>query len=930
MARRAHNDGIVSAQQARAMNAHMKTTATETSTPPGAPWAATGKKILAGFGVSLERGLDARGVAQNRKRHGPNQLRQARRRKSWHILLDQFASLMVALLAVAAAIAYLTVNWVDGTAIVAVILINAAIGFTSELKAVRSMEALYRLGQTRTRVRRDGRILEIPAVELVPGDIVAIEAGDMITADVRLISASKLQADESALTGESLAVNKAPDPLPADTILAERRNMLFKGTAVTRGSGEGVVVATGLDSELGKISSLVLETDSSDTPLEKQLEHLSWRLVWITLALTVALAATGIAAGRDIVLMLQTAIALAVATVPEGLPVVATIALARGMWRMARRNALVNRLSAVETLGATGVICTDKTGTLTENRMTVTRLLLPAGEFEVTSGDGFMRQGNPVDPAQDASLMAALEVCVLCNNAELDTNRNGSTGRHVGDPMETALLAAGRKAGLERAALLAAQPEVGEEAFDSQTKMMATFHRHNEHFRIAVKGAPEAVLSACFEFLSADGKQALDAGEKQFWLDRNQEMARDGLRVLALATRQADSIDVEPYGKLLFLGLVGLTDPPRAEVRDAIEECRSAGIKVVMVTGDQPATAHHVARAVGLADVPANGIILGEELEPSGGLTPSARERILAASIFARVSPKQKLDLVEVHQMNGVVVAMTGDGVNDAPALKKADIGIAMGLRGTQVAREAADMVLKDNAFSSIVAAVRQGRIIFDDIRKFVLYLLSCNVSEIMVVASATLVNAPLPLLPLQILFLNLVTDVFPAMALGIGPGDPNIMRRAPRPASEPILTQRHWIAVAGYGALIALSVLAAFALAFRLGHPEQEAVTISFLTLAFAQLWHVFNMRQAGSGLLINDITRNLYVWGALVLCLALFALALYLPLLAGLLQLTAPDAGGWAIILGFSLTPFLLGQLYLAAASVHSKTSPDHTAHS
>ncbi|MDP3687815.1 MAG: HAD-IC family P-type ATPase [Sulfurimicrobium sp.] len=895
------------------MNAHKNTTTTESPSPTAPPWATDGAKILAGIGVSLERGLDAHAVARNRKRFGPNQLRQARRRNAWHILLDQFASLMVALLAVAALIAYLTMDWVDGTAIVAVILINAAIGFTSELKAVRSMEALYRLGQTRTRVRRAGRIIEIPAVELVPGDIVAIEAGDMITADVRLISASRLQADESALTGESLAVNKAIDPLPDQTILAERRNMLFKGTAVTLGSAEGVVVATGLDSELGKISSLVLETDSSDTPLEKQLEHLSWRLVWITLALTAALAATGIAAGHDIVLMLQTAIALAVATVPEGLPVVATIALARGMWRMARRNALVNRLSAVETLGATGIICTDKTGTLTENRMTVTRLILPAGELDVSGENGFLRAGKAFDPALDAAFRAAIEVCVLCNNAELDTDRNEKTGKHVGDPMETALLALGRKAGLERAALLAEQEEVREEAFDPQTKMMATFHRHNGQLGIAVKGAPEAVLSACSAFLSADGEERLDAGKKQFWLDQNQKMAGEGLRVLVLATRQADSIDTLPYSKLTFLGLVGLTDPPRAEVRAAIEECRSAGIRVVMFTGDQPATARHVARAVGLADTAADEIILGEELEPAGRLTPAAQARILAASIFARVSPKQKLDLVEIHQNNGMVVAMTGDGVNDAPALKKADIGVAMGLRGTQVAREAADMVLKDDAFSSIVTAVRQGRIIFDNIRKFVLYLLSCNVSEILVVAGATLVNAPLPLLPLQILFLNLVTDVFPAMALGVGPGDPNIMRRPPRPASEPILARRHWIAVASYGVLIALSVLAAFALAFRLGYTQQEAVTLSFLTLAFAQLWHVFNMRRAGSGMLVNDITRNPYVWGALALCIALFALALYLPVLAGLLQLTPPDTTGWAIILGFSLIPLFLGQFYL-----------------
>jgi len=884
------------------------------------PWSASAQEVLRALEVDPAQGIATSQVKPRRARWGPNQLQRTKQRSAWRILLDQLVSPMVALLAAAALVGFVLVDWVEGTAIVAVIAINTVIGFVTELRAVTSMQALYRLARVDARVRRDGRVQKISAAELVPGDIVILEAGDMVSADLRVTAASRLQSNESALTGESVPIEKSADALAADTPLAERTAMLYKGTAIMRGAGEGVVVATGLATELGRITALVRDTEAGTTPLERRLERLGRRLIWVTLALAVLLFGIGMAAGREFAKMLETAIALAVATVPEGLPVVATIALARGMWRMAQHNALINRLSAVESLGATGVICTDKTGTLTENRMHVARLSLPDGDFDVDVGQGrFTRDGAPADPCADASLREAIEVAVLCNDAQLPDSPLVEDGGDdaapvVGDPMEVALLAAGAAAGIRRGDLLAVEPELREEAFDPQTRMMATFHRGERPCRVAVKGAPEAVIGACARQRAADGHdQAFGDDDKRRWLERNEALAADGLRVLGLATREVDDEQAEPYRDLVFLGLVGLVDPPRGDVKDAVMQCRSAGIEVVMVTGDQPATAGYVARAVGLVEDRDATVLAGEHIRPPDDCSADELARLRAARVFARVSPEQKLDLIAIHQAAGNVVAMTGDGVNDAPALKKADIGVAMGRRGTQVAREAADMVLTDDALGTIVVAVRQGRIIFENIRKFVVYLLSCNVSEVLVVALATMASAPLPILPLQILFLNLVTDVFPALALGVGPGDPGIMRQRPRAADAPILERAHWTAIAAYGALITAATLAAFALALGwLALEGAAAVTVSFLTLALAQLWHVFNMRSAGSGLLANDITGNAWVWIALLFCLLLLAAAVYVPSLAGVLGLVAPDARSWAVVLGCSLAPLILGQLF------------------
>src|SRR5882724_4023782 len=690
--------------------------------------------------------------------------------------------------------------------------------------------------------------------------------------------------------------------------LAERANLLFRGTAVVRCSGEGVVVATGMATEVGRIASLVAADGQEETPLEARLDRLGRTLAWVALGIAAVTAVAGILAGRGVFLMIETGIALAVAAIPEGLPIVATLALARGVYRMAKNNALVNRLAAVETLGAVTVLCTDKTGTLTENRMTLTRLAVDGQEIDLASGPA------PGSPGGRAA-RAVLEVGVLCSNAELPPPGNGEE-EGIGDPLELALLAAGRRLGLERGPLLADFPEVREEAFDSATKRMATIHRRGERgesFRVAVKGAPEEVLAVCSTVLGEAGPRPLTMADRQRWEEVNRRLGAQGYRMLALAGKDAANPDEPPYENLTLLAVAAVADPPRPGIGAAVASCRAAGIEAVLVTGDQEATARAVALAVGLIDRPDAPAVSGRDLR-SLLADPDAtrvRQRLLDTRIFARVEPEQKLDLIALHQGAGGVVAMTGDGVNDAPALRRADIGIAMGRRGSQVAREAADVVLKDDSFATLVFAVRQGRVIFDNIRRFVLYLLGCNLSELLVVASAGVIAVPLPILPLQLLFLNLVTDVFPALALGMGEGDAAVMARPPRDPKEPLLAGRHWRRVVADGALLAAGVWGALWLALvhlRLG--EEQAVTITFLTLAAAQLWHVFNQRQRGSALFRNEITRNPYVWGALALCAGLLVLAVYFPPFAALLKLRDPGLAGWAVVLAMSLAPLVVGQ--------------------
>jgi Ca2+-transporting ATPase len=884
------------------------------------PWTRAAEDVAEAAGVSTKTGLSSAEVKKRRRRYGSNRLRARKRKSAWGILVDQIKNLIILLLAVATALSFLFGQWLEGIAIVVAIVLNVAIGFFTELRATRSMEALHSITRVTAKVRRNDNMEEIEASQLVPGDLVLVEAGDIVTADLRLVEASKLRADESALTGESAPVGKETEPLQEETPLAERKNMLYKGTAVTAGSGQGIVVATGLHTELGRISELAQEAEEETSPLEKRLARLGYRLIWITLAVAVLVVGAGVLAGQELFLIMETAIALAVAAIPEGLPIVATIALARGMWRMADHNALMNRLSAVETLGATNVICADKTGTLTENRMTLQRVSMRAdGSKTIEIHDEETNESLPLDEGgrestEDGSFREILEVGVLCNNASLPKDTPDKAQR-VGDPLEVALLTAGAKAGLHRDELLEAWPEVREEAFDPQKMMMATYHENKEGFRVAVKGSPETVLHASSRIRKNGGHEEMTENMRQEWLELNEKMAEQGLRMLAVATKSVEQKEAYPYEDLTFLGLLGLLDPPREDVADAIAACKDAGIRVIMVTGDQPMTAKNIAISTGLVQEEDVGLRHSKDLKSPDALSDEDRKRLRKVNIFVRVTPEQKLDIIALHQKDGDVVAMTGDGVNDAPALKKADIGIAMGQRGTQVAREAADIILKDDAFPTILVAIQQGRAIFDNIRKFILFLLSGNVAEIMIVAFALLVGAPLPILPLQILYLNMIGDVFPALALGVGKGDPSKMARPPRDPEESILTRGHWWAIAGYGLIITGAVLGAFFLALEyLGMETKQAVTVSFLSLAFARLWHVFNMRDRDTRLFYNDVTRNPFVWGALALCSGLLLAAVYTPGLSLALHMVHPEKTGWLLIASMSLVPLVMGQAWKA----------------
>lgn len=853
--------------------------------------AMSGEALLKAFNVNLSKGLSQNEVLIRLEKFGPNKLGKSQKKSSIIILLDQCKSLLTALLAVAALLSFVLGDISEGIAILIVISINISIGYWAESKAQRSMAALREMGRATTKVLRDGMVSTIPDTGLVPGDIIFLESGDIVTADIRLLKSNNLQCDESLLTGESVPIIKGASTLVNASPIHERTNMCFKGTTITRGSSTGVAVATGRKTELGDIALLAESATGASSPLEVRLRSLSEQLLLAVLLLTLIVTLSGVVMGRDLVLMIKTGIALAVAAIPEGLPIVATLALARGMWKLAEQHALIERLSAVETLGSVNIIFSDKTGTLTENRMTVVMLSTPDAPEENTLV-------KPTDIG-----IRALRVCSLCYT--------GNDPHTVSDPMERALLKASKNAGLSTFELEAQLPRISEEAFDPNVRLMATVHQDEDASLYVIKGAPENVLKVASHIALAKGDTFMTSQQKSFWLDHVTDLAKKGLRVLALAEKRRSKPDEYIFHDLVFLGLVGLEDPPRPDAAAAVREAQEAGIRVIMMTGDNAVTGKAIAESVGIAGAIKERVIEGELFEQLHQDLINSKNQILRSSVFARMTPAQKLSLVELHQQEGAVVAMTGDGVNDAPALKKADVGVAMGLRGTDVAKEAAAMILKDDSFASIVQAIEQGRVIFNNIRKFVIYLLSCNLSEVLVVVVCIVSGLPLPLLPLQILFLNLITDVFPALALGFGKGDSDILNRPPRDKSEGILMRKHWYAIIGYALMMTLTVLSAFV--WALDQPNQDehyARSIAFLTLAFGQLWHVFNMRGAKTTVTNNQIVHNLYVWGALALCTILILVSLYWPPISSVLNIISPDQKGWVIIVCASLVPLIVGQ--------------------
>ncbi len=857
------------------------------------------------------RGLDASEAEARLARDGPNVLKAARPRSAWKILLDQLRSLVVLLLFVAAAIAIASGDRLEAIAIAAVLVLNTLLGFVTEIRARRAMEALLRLEAPRAVVLRGGETLEIAARDVVTGDLVRLEPGQSIPADARVIEATDLRVEEAALTGESMPVQKSPQPVPIDAPLPDRTSMVYKGTAVAAGAALALVIGTGMRTELGRIGELVERIPEERTPLERRLDALGRRLVLLVLAVAAVVVGMGLLQGSPLALMLETGIALAIAAVPEGLPAVATIALAVGVRRMARRRALVRRLPSVETLGSVTVICTDKTGTLTAGEMTATTLWLDRRELRI-SGAGyaaegeFLHDGRRVDPREDPIGDVALRIAVLANRAGLEPGPHGARAR--GDPTEAALLVAARKAAVDREAIVDAWPEQGEVPFSSERALMATFNRGPDGALVAhVKGAPGRILDCCDRVLTRDGERPLDPERRREIESRNATMAGHGQRVLALALGPVAEASEAALHGLVFVALVGLADPPAPGVRETIRTLRGAGIRTAMITGDQAATAAAIALDLGLSE-PDDEVLGARELQRLG--EEALSRRIGRVAVFSRVSPEQKLAIVSAYQRRGDIVAMLGDGVNDAAALKKADVGVAMGIRGTDVAKEAAAIVLQDDRFRTIAAAVEEGRVIFDNIRKFVFYLFSCNLAEVLVLLGAGLAGLPLPLTPLQILWLNLVTDTFPALALALEPAEPDVMRRPPRRPDAAILSAGFLRAIAFYAGLITAATLLAFwlAVAGPLADPSR-ALTVSFITLALAQAFHLGNARSHGA-VLGRGALSNRYALGAVALVLLLQLLALYAPPLTAVLDTRPLRWQEWLIVLPLSALPGLVGQ--------------------
>jgi Ca2+-transporting ATPase len=885
-------------------------------------------EVLRALGTDAASGLSNEEAARRLEERGTNELEDRGTRSPWAILWEQFTSTMIVILIVAALASALLGDYEDAIAIAIIVVLNAALGFGQEYRAERAMAALQHLSAPRVKVRREDRVREISARELVPGDVVLLEAGNLVPADGRLLDAANLRVQEAALTGESEPVEKYPATLEEeDTPLGERADMVYSSTVVAIGRGLFVVTETGMATELGKIASMIQTTDREQTPLQRRLNQVGKVLALAALVIVGVVFALGLLRGEDLEVMFLTAVSLAVAAVPEGLPAVVTIALALGAHRMFRRRALIRKLPAVETLGSVTVICSDKTGTLTQNRMTVTVLdvadhTVELGEVRLTDSKPGPDGGTPLSIGDDPTLALLLAGSALCNDALLEDHEEDEFGA-VGDPTEGALVVAAAREGLKKPEIEVALPRVGEVPFDSGRKRMTTVHevvsdsenlealnpvlnaeQGSVSYIAFTKGAVDSLLEISSEVWTGDGQvESLTEGWRERISTANERLAGDGIRVLGVGLRRLHSFDgycERQERNLTFLGIVGMIDPPRSEAKDAVEICKRAGIRPVMITGDHPLTARHIATELGIAED--NRILTERDLAslPGEDLVDLVEE----VPVYARVSPEHKLDIVEALQEKGHIVAMTGDGVNDAPALKKADIGVAMGITGTDVSKEAADMVLTDDNFATIVAAVEQGRVIYDNIRKFIKYLLTSNSAEILVMLVGPFLGLGLPLLPLQILWINLVTDGPPALALSAEPAERGIMRRPPRPPRESVFARGLGRHVVWVGVLMALVSLAT-GLWYSQIAPEIWQ-TMVFTTLTLSQLSHVMAIRSGDESLFRVGLLSNKPLLGAVALTFVLQLLAIYTPFFQRFLETEALPLAHLAIAVALSTIIF------------------------
>ena len=914
------------------------------------------EEALEQLDVSVETGLSSAEAESRLGAYGPNQLKEAPPTTIWQMLWEQFRDFVVMLLIVAAVVSALLGDWVEAAVIMAIVVLNAALGVFQNRRAAEELAALRQLAAPEANVLRDGSRISIPGRELVPGDIVFLEAGNYIPADVRLVETVNLRVDEAPLTGESFPVKKDyRSVFPPDAPTGDQENTAFMGTVVTYGRGQGVVVGTGMTTQIGLIAELLQSVEQEQTPLQKRLDQLGRTLGWAALAVCGLVFLLGWLRGTHPLEMFIIAVSLAIAAVPEGLPAVVTISLALGMREMIKRNALIRRLSSVETLGSATVICSDKTGTLTQNEMTVTRVAAD-GEFIEVTGSGyniqgeFLVDGNPVRLTDYPAILTTLWIGALNNDAVLETKRLSAddvTYRVVGDPTEGSLLVAAAKAGAMPTPLNQAYPRIQEVPFDSDRKRMVTVHtvsdprpedispfyddKQRQWYVVAEKGAPDIVLQQCTHYQNREDKTVpLDDEQRQRILAANDAMTQDALRVLGVAYRVAHSLDSDHDGdfmdedleeNLIFVGLIGMIDPARPEVPPALEKATHAGIRTVMITGDYPNTARAIANDIGLLQED-HDVLTGVDLEALDD--HALQEKVVHTDVFARVSPQHKMRIVQALRANGEVVAMTGDGVNDAPSIKQADIGVAMGITGTDVTKETADMVLTDDNYASIVSAVEQGRVIYSNIRKFVYYLLSCNLAEIAIIFLATLMGLPSPLTAIQLLWLNLITDGAPALALGVEKGDPDIMDRPPRPPSEPIINRRMQIGIA----VQTIAITAITLVAYRIGldtHPGEPEIaeTMAFVALSFSELLRAFTARSETYPILKVGLFKNRAMNWAVVSSLILLLAVVYIPFLQPIFNTAPLTWAQWEYLLPLLLIPALAAELTKVFLSRRTKTS-------
>jgi Ca2+-transporting ATPase len=859
------------------------------------------KQILKELQTS-QAGLSSQEAQARLLKYGPNELKEEKKISRLEIFLNQFKSILVIILIGATIFSAAIGEVLDAAAIIAIVILNAIFGYIQEYKAEKAIEALKKLSSPESVVLRDGRKQTISSRLLVPGDIVILEQGTKVPADLRILEVTDLQIDESVITGESAPVTKKTE-IFKNTVLAERKNMAWMGTVVTYGRGTGIVVETGMKSEMGKIAHTIQEAGEEDTPLQKKLGVFGKKLGLMILSICGIVILAGVLRGEPIFTMIITGIALAVAAIPEGLPAVVTITLALGLQKLSKNNAIIRKLPAVESLGSTTVIASDKTGTLTKNEMTVRKIWYNGITISVT-GEGYNPEGKflvcdkEITPQKDKTLELILRTAALCNNAELETD-NGQY-KIVGDPTEGALIVAVQKAGIS----IKEFPRIKEIPFTSERKMMTTVNTIQRKPMACVKGAPEKILSLCTHSYSNGKLKKLGPGDRRKILDANQSLTKEALRVLAIANKEVGSKEKNIESNLAFLGLVGMIDPPRETVAQDIATCRKAGIKVVMITGDHLNTAVAIAREIKIIDSPEEKALTGEELDKLSG--QQLDDMVEQVRVYARVNPEHKVRIVDAFKKKGHIIAMTGDGVNDAPALKKADIGVAMGINGTDVAKEASDMVLADDNFSSIVAAVKGGRQIYDNIKKFIDYLLSCNLGEVLIVFIAMLIGfrdpatgmVMLPLTAIQLLWINLLTDGLPALALGADPPSKDVMSRPPRDPKENILSRGMFIDMCIVGVIMLVGTLGLFA--YNLPSGGIKAITVAFTAVVIFEMVRALSVRAKYHVSLFSN--RKLFL--AIAITLILQLVVIYIPFLQTAFDTTSLDLLDWIEIGAVSST--------------------------